>query len=205
MCRSAAVYTIGASTLADIYEPAERGSKIGLFYAVPLIGPSLGVVLGGALTQCFNWRAIFWFLAIVAGFIFILFLLLLKDTFRRERSSTYQALLRKRQQLREQKPNPPIVVGASVVLPTLVSNTPSPTSVSLHEIKLSFMDVNPLTPLLLILRQLNNLAILFPSGDFPAVMLNQLATHSNPHHLISSASLCVQHQYHVHVRQDTIR
>lgn len=159
---SAAVYTIGASTLADIYEPAERGSKIGLFYAIPFLGPSLGVVLGGALALGFSWRAIFWFLASVAGLIFILFLVVFKDTFRRERSSTYQTVLEKRRQERDQKLCQPAVVKVQHEVPASV---PSPNEISLKEIKLSFKDVNPFPPLRRVLQRLNNLAILLPSGE----------------------------------------
>lgn len=39
---SSAVLAIGAGSLADMYEVHERGSKMGVYYAVPLIGPALG-------------------------------------------------------------------------------------------------------------------------------------------------------------------
>ena len=80
--------SIGAATLADLYEPAERGTMMGIYYwfvlgaasvlpqhgspmlirSAPLLGPSLGPILGGALTQGFNWRATFWFLTIFTGY-----------------------------------------------------------------------------------------------------------------------------------------
>jgi MFS family permease len=48
---SSAVLAIGAATLADIYEPVERGTKMGIYYAAPLLGPAIGPILGGVLTQ----------------------------------------------------------------------------------------------------------------------------------------------------------
>ncbi|KAF5374145.1 hypothetical protein D9615_008828 [Tricholomella constricta] len=42
---SSAVITIGAATLADIFEPAERGTKMGIYYMAPLLGPSIGPIL----------------------------------------------------------------------------------------------------------------------------------------------------------------
>lgn len=39
---SSAVLALGAGTLADIYDNHERGQKLGLYYALPLLGPSLG-------------------------------------------------------------------------------------------------------------------------------------------------------------------
>ncbi|RDX46519.1 vacuolar DHA amino acid exporter [Lentinus brumalis] len=92
---SSAVMALGAATLSDIYEPEQRGTMMGIYYSAPLLGPSLGPLLGGVLTQAFNWRATFWFLAIFVGLCFVLFIPF-KDTFRRERSLTYQAALKRR-------------------------------------------------------------------------------------------------------------
>ncbi|RPD56171.1 vacuolar DHA amino acid exporter [Lentinus tigrinus ALCF2SS1-7] len=92
---SSAVMSLGAATLSDIYEPEQRGTMMGIYYSAPLLGPSLGPILGGVLTQGFDWRATFWFLAIFVGVCFLLFIPF-KDTFRRERSLTYQTALKKR-------------------------------------------------------------------------------------------------------------
>ncbi|TFK81687.1 MFS general substrate transporter [Polyporus arcularius HHB13444] len=92
---SSAVMALGAATLSDIYEPEQRGTMMGIYYSAPLLGPSLGPLLGGVLTQAFNWRATFWFLAIFVGLCFLLFIPF-KDTFRRERSLTYQAAEKRR-------------------------------------------------------------------------------------------------------------
>lgn len=62
---SAAVVAVGAGSLADMFEIHERGRKVchtplldllrpdvkqlGLFYGMPLLGPALGPLIGGAL------------------------------------------------------------------------------------------------------------------------------------------------------------
>jgi MFS family permease len=60
---SSAVISVGAGSLADMYEVHERGQKVcsgsnqglrlicqlGLFYGMPLLGPALGPLIGGAL------------------------------------------------------------------------------------------------------------------------------------------------------------
>jgi MFS family permease len=61
-----------------------------------LTSQGFGPILGGVLTAGFNWRAIFWFLAIYAGTAYISFLIFFNDTFRQERSLTYQNLVMKR-------------------------------------------------------------------------------------------------------------
>jgi len=98
---SSAVISIGAATLADIYDPHERGTMMGIYYCAPLLGPAIGSILGGALTQAFNWRATFWFLAIFTGLCFIA-VLFIPDTFRRERSLTYQLVLKRLTQERDE-------------------------------------------------------------------------------------------------------
>lgn len=49
-------------------------------------------MIGGLLTEAFDWRATFWFLAIFTGVCFVAFVFF-QDTFRRERSSAYQAAI----------------------------------------------------------------------------------------------------------------
>ncbi|EJF61025.1 vacuolar DHA amino acid exporter [Dichomitus squalens LYAD-421 SS1] len=99
---SSAVMSLGAATLADIYEPHERGTMMGIYYSAPLLGPSLGPILGGILTQAFSWRATFWFIAIFTGACFLLFIPF-RDTYRRERSLTYQAALKRRRAIMSAK------------------------------------------------------------------------------------------------------
>lgn len=54
---SSAVLAIGAGSLSDIYDTHERGAKLGIYYAIPLLGPSVGPLLGGALSEsAAGWR-----------------------------------------------------------------------------------------------------------------------------------------------------
>ena len=56
----AALVPISQSILFDIYEPQERGSAMALFGVSVMVGPVLGPVIGGWLTDHFNWRWIFY-------------------------------------------------------------------------------------------------------------------------------------------------
>ncbi|KAG6909237.1 hypothetical protein DXG01_001419 [Tephrocybe rancida] len=148
---SSAVITIGAATLADMFEPAERGTKMGIYYIAPLLGPSIGPILGGGLTTGLGWRAIFWFLTIVGGSICVLFVVAFRDTFRKERSLTYQNVLRQRlyeahDEMRVHKSD-----VEKIAIPEVV-------------VTLSLKDVNPFKPIFLVLRRMNNVVILFASG-----------------------------------------
>jgi MFS family permease len=144
---------------------------------VPLLGPAIGPVLGGLLTDWFNWRATFYFLVIFGGLMWFAFLLLFKDTFRRERSATYQMAVKRaraaaaKRRLEHREMRVAMSNGGSKdgSDPT-PSGTVTP-DISADDIKLTLTDVNPLPPLYLIFKRKNNLAILLASGwSFPSLL-----------------------------------
>jgi len=151
---------------------------MGVYYSAPLLGPSLGPIVGGALTQGLGWRAVFWFLVIWGGVIILAFLFLFKDTFRKERSTTYQNVLKKR--VREQRSSEAKVESRKTAekeseedgenqassKDVEAQRTAIPAS-AIKEVKLSIADVNPFPPYISILGRKNNICILFPSGECP--------------------------------------
>src|ERR1700761_2753462 len=56
----AALVPIAQSILLDIYTPEERGSAMALFGISVMVGPVLGPVIGGWLTDNFSWRWVFY-------------------------------------------------------------------------------------------------------------------------------------------------
>ncbi|WWC61983.1 uncharacterized protein I303_104570 [Kwoniella dejecticola CBS 10117] len=86
---SGAVTALGAGSLADMYEMHERGTKMGIYYGLPMLGPGIAPLLGGALGQAFGWRSVFYFLTAYAGVMMIAFIFF-PDSWRRERSRVYQ-------------------------------------------------------------------------------------------------------------------
>ncbi|KAI0754649.1 major facilitator superfamily domain-containing protein [Daedaleopsis nitida] len=173
--------------------PLNRPSHPLLAPSAPVLGPSLGPIIGGALTDAFDWRATFWFLAAFVALVILAFLPF-RDTFRRERSLTYQAALRRRRAQRDAKDS-----EASSATQQLTTAPPaaSETATSSEEeekraevaeqpardvekqeeavsagevpapldvVKLSLADVNPLKPVWKVLRRTNNIAILVASG-----------------------------------------
>ncbi|KAF9230401.1 major facilitator superfamily domain-containing protein [Melanogaster broomeanus] len=173
---------IGAATLADIYRASSTGHHDGRLLLCTALGPSLGPIIGGALTQGLSWRAVFWFLVIWGGVIFAAFFFLFHDTFRKERSLAYQSVLKRQilehklgqakdaaqieeKHVSEKKPSEEgderqaaskDVEAQPVVVP----------AAAIKEIKLSLADVNPFPPYLRILSRRNNVAILIPSGQW---------------------------------------
>ncbi|KAH6845004.1 major facilitator superfamily domain-containing protein [Chaetomium sp. MPI-CAGE-AT-0009] len=80
---SASVQAVGAGTIADIWEPANRGRAMGIFYLGPLVGPLCAPIIGGALTQGFGWRATMWFLSIYGVIMLLMLLFCLPETLAR--------------------------------------------------------------------------------------------------------------------------
>lgn len=57
-----ALYSLGVGTVADIFEPKQRGRAISYYSLGPQLGPILGPAIGGAIAQRSTWRWTFGFL-----------------------------------------------------------------------------------------------------------------------------------------------
>ncbi|CAE6412691.1 unnamed protein product [Rhizoctonia solani] len=192
---SSSVLNLGAGTLSDMYDPHERGTMMGIYFAGPLLGPSIVSTLPpqlpfascGGLTAGFSWRATFWFLVIFAGVSLCTFIFL-PDTWRRERSTSYQTA--KRRALKERAKRSHAGTPARSRAPSPARSgtvTPAAGSIQGHEdkkenfseeanvtkdkhviqdedIKLSITDINPISPIWNIVKEPTNLCILFASA-----------------------------------------
>ena len=82
---AASVQAVGAGTIADIWEPKERGRAMGIFYLGPLCGPLLAPIIGGALAQGLGWRSTQWFLAGYGGLVTVMLTFVLPETLKLKR------------------------------------------------------------------------------------------------------------------------
>ncbi|GAA5868553.1 hypothetical protein JCM3774_005426 [Rhodotorula dairenensis] len=173
---SSAVLALGAGTLADMYDTHERGEKLGVYYAAPLLGPSIGPLLGGAITSASSWRSTFYFLIAYGGVCWV-FALFLPDTFRRERSIAWRkARDRARQHATEDRlkarstlPKDNTAPPAPTRTPTFAPMRKMITGISLRtnrdfKVKIRFSDINPLAAVGLVVKQPVNLLVLTFSG-----------------------------------------
>ncbi|KAK4623902.1 MFS-type transporter clz19 [Fulvia fulva] len=77
-----AAIALSNAVVADIATSAERGKYMGYATAGLLFGPAFGPTIGGLFAQFLGWRSTFWFLAIFAGVLIIIFGLLFPETCR---------------------------------------------------------------------------------------------------------------------------
>jgi multidrug resistance protein len=52
--------TLVGGTLADMWRPEERGVPMAAFSAAPFIGPAVGPLVGGFLSDALGWRWLYW-------------------------------------------------------------------------------------------------------------------------------------------------
>lgn len=71
-----------ASVVADLVTSAQRGQYIGFTIVPSVLGPALGPVIGGLLSQNLGWRSIFWFLTIMASLAITLIIIFFPETCR---------------------------------------------------------------------------------------------------------------------------
>ncbi|OCL08884.1 MFS general substrate transporter [Glonium stellatum] len=88
---AASVQAVGAGTIADIWEPKERGRAMGLFYLGPLCGPLFAPIIGGAMGERLGWRSTQWFLVIYGGLALLGLLFGLPETLKKRRDVIKEA------------------------------------------------------------------------------------------------------------------
>ncbi|KAI0204356.1 cycloheximide resistance protein [Astrocystis sublimbata] len=73
--------TNGGGTIADMVKQEKRGTALAIFSVGPVLGPIIGPIGGGFLSNAKGWRWNFWLLTIVSGFVTILMLFVMKESY----------------------------------------------------------------------------------------------------------------------------
>lgn len=73
--------TLVGGTLADLWRTEERGVPMAAFSAAPFIGPAIGPLVGGFLSDAAGWRWLYWIQLILAGVVFLLITFTLPETY----------------------------------------------------------------------------------------------------------------------------
>ncbi|KAI4727509.1 citrate synthase [Aureobasidium sp. EXF-10728] len=79
---SSGTIALANGVVGDIVTSAERGSYIAFASVSSILGPTLSPILGGLLSQYWDWHGIFWFLLAFGGVFFIPLFLFFPETCR---------------------------------------------------------------------------------------------------------------------------
>ncbi|ETS79282.1 hypothetical protein PFICI_09135 [Pestalotiopsis fici W106-1] len=72
--------SLGPASIGDMFEPQSCGKAMAAWNLPVLFGPALGPLVGSYITQSGGWRWNCWFLAITMGSLFLVAILLLRET-----------------------------------------------------------------------------------------------------------------------------
>ena len=80
-CAGSTPVTIGGATIGDMFPKENRGGAMAVWGMGAQLGPMLGPVIGGFLSQAKGWRWVFWLLTIVSGAALVMSVLFLRETY----------------------------------------------------------------------------------------------------------------------------
>ena len=80
-CAGSTPVTIGGATIGDMFPKESRGVAMAVWGMGAQLGPILGPVIGGFLSQAKGWRWVFWLLTIVSGAALLLGIFFLRETY----------------------------------------------------------------------------------------------------------------------------
>lgn len=73
--------TLVGGTLADLWRNEERGVPMAAFSAAPFIGPAIGPLVGGYLSDAAGWRWLYWIQLILAFIVWVLITFTVPETY----------------------------------------------------------------------------------------------------------------------------
>ncbi|KZL76619.1 major facilitator superfamily transporter [Colletotrichum incanum] len=73
--------TLVGGTLADLWRNEERGVPMAAFSAAPFIGPAIGPLVGGFLSDAAGWRWLYWIQLILAFIVWVLISFTVPETY----------------------------------------------------------------------------------------------------------------------------
>lgn len=81
-CGASSAISIGAGCISDVSRRKERGTYMGFFQTGTLLGPAVGPIIGGLVSQSWDWHAVFFFLSAFGGLYLLFLIVMLPESLR---------------------------------------------------------------------------------------------------------------------------
>ena len=78
---SSAEFAIGQPVLGDIWRPEQRGMSFAIATFLPLLGPAIGPLIGGVITERIGWPWLFWILSIFDACLIVVAFIAFPETY----------------------------------------------------------------------------------------------------------------------------
>ncbi|CAG8961645.1 hypothetical protein HYFRA_00006182 [Hymenoscyphus fraxineus] len=80
-CGGSAPLAIGGGVLGDLFNAEQRGKAMSMYSLAPMLGPAVGPIAGGFITENTSWRWVFYATSIADAFIQVMGLFFLQETY----------------------------------------------------------------------------------------------------------------------------
>ncbi|KAJ5690995.1 hypothetical protein N7488_011730 [Penicillium malachiteum] len=78
---ASAIYALANGVLGDVWRPEQRGSSLGVYLLVPLLGAAVGPIIGGFMAESTTWRWMFWSTSIFQAVMIIVSFTAFQETY----------------------------------------------------------------------------------------------------------------------------
>ncbi|KAJ1716677.1 MFS multidrug transporter [Aspergillus flavus] len=72
---------VGAGVISDLWAPGERGQAVGIYSLASLLGPVIGPLTGGWITERTTWRWMFYSTSMAAGVVGVVSFVFIRETY----------------------------------------------------------------------------------------------------------------------------
>ncbi|KAJ5713755.1 uncharacterized protein N7483_010936 [Penicillium malachiteum] len=78
---ASAIYALANGVLGDVWRPEQRGSSLGVYLLIPLLGAAVGPIIGGFMAERTTWRWMFWSTSIFQAVMIIVSFTAFQETY----------------------------------------------------------------------------------------------------------------------------
>ncbi|KAF2640798.1 MFS general substrate transporter [Massarina eburnea CBS 473.64] len=78
---ASSIYALAGVVLGDIWRPEQRGTSLGLYLLIPILGAAVGPIIGGLMAARTTWRWMYWSTSIFQAVMILVSLTAFRETY----------------------------------------------------------------------------------------------------------------------------